>query len=66
MKYKIARPSFRRIDKIQTHTLKMLRECNIKDKEIYIFLADKQDYDLYKKEICGDYNFILGVPYLSN
>jgi len=66
MIYKFAIPSYKRVDKLQSQTLKVLKDYNIPDKEIYIFLADKEEYKIYTKNIVGDYNFVLGVPTIHN
>jgi hypothetical protein len=48
--YVIAIPTYNRTDKLQEKTLKLLNEYNIKNK-IYIIVNDKEQYDLYLKDI---------------
>ena len=58
----IAIPSYKRLNKIKSHTLALLNKHNISQNKIFIFLSDDIEYDLYKNEIGGDYNYIIGVP----
>lgn len=68
MKYKIAIPSYHRSDIIQEKSLKYLNECKIPPENIDIFVANKEEYETYKKSIpkklYGD--LILGVEGLFN
>ena len=49
--YTIAIPSFRRPKVLKNKTLKLLESYNINPKKILIFVADKEQYDIYKEEL---------------
>lgn len=59
--YVIAIPSYKRIDILKDKTLTTLESYNIPQNKIYIFLANKEEYEKYKTEIGGKYNYVLGV-----
>ena len=67
-KYIIAIPSYNRPELIQNKTLSLLHKHNINPKQIHIFVADREQYDLYKTKIPRDlYNkLIIGVKGLKN
>ena len=67
-KYIIAIPSYNRPELIQNKTLSLLHKHNINPKQIHIFVADREQYDLYKSKIPRDlYNkLIIGVKGLKN
>ena len=67
-KYIIAIPSYNRSDLIQVKTLALLHKHNINPKIINIFVADRDQYDLYKSKIPSFlYNkLIIGVKGLKN
>jgi hypothetical protein len=50
-KYVIAIPSYNRSDTIQTKTLAVLQQHNIEPSLIHIFVANKEQYDIYKEAI---------------
>lgn len=52
---KIAIPTHRRSDVINSLTLSLLQGFNKKD--IYIFISDAEDYDLYE-QVCSGYNLV--------
>lgn len=49
--YVIAIPSYNRSDSIQTKTLAVLQQNNIEPSIIYIFVANKEQYDIYLQAI---------------
>ena len=49
--YIIAIPSYNRADTIQTKTLAVLQQNNINPIHIHIFVANKEQYDIYNKVI---------------
>lgn len=49
--YIIAIPSYKRADTIQTKTLAVLQQNNINPIHIHIFVANKEQYDIYNKVI---------------
>jgi len=49
--YVIAIPSYNRPDMIQTKTLEVLKQKNIDPSIIHIFVANKEQYDIYKDAI---------------
>ena len=64
---KIAIPSYKRVETLKNKTLKLLKEYSeFDDKEVYIFVANKEELEKYKKEIKEDYNFIVGKPGIKN
>jgi hypothetical protein len=67
-KYIIAIPSYNRPELIQVKTLALLYKHNINSKLIYIFVSDREQYDLYKGKIPSHlYNkLIIGVKGLKN
>lgn len=67
-KYIIAIPSYNRADLIQVKTLNLLHKNNINPKIINIFVADRDQYDLYKEKVPSSlYNkLIIGVKGLKN
>lgn len=58
--YKIVIPSYNRVERLKDSTLQMLERQGINKNLIYIFVANDEDYDKYKKEF-PDYNIIKGV-----
>ena len=60
LSYKIVIPSYDRVDTLKNKTLKMLDKQGIDKKLIYIFVANDDEYNKYKKEF-NDYNIIKGV-----
>ena len=67
-KYIIVIPSYNRADLIQVKTLALLQKNNINPKIINIFVADRDQYNLYKSKIPKNvYNkLIIGVKGLKN
>ena len=51
MKYRIAIPSYKRHDVIPFKTLKYLQECNIPSDIIDIFVANENEYEIYKDNV---------------
>ena len=49
--YKIIIPSYKRDDIIFTHTLKCIKESDLKDREIFVFVADAQEFAIYDKKL---------------
>ena len=50
-KYVIAIPSYNRSDTIQTKTLTVLQQHNIEPSIIHVFVANKEQYDIYKEAL---------------
>ena len=59
MTYVIAIPSFNRSVEIQTKTLQFLKNGRINSSIIYIFVANKQEYDIYYKNVPQELYFKL-------
>ena len=57
-------PSYKRVDILKEKTLSLLNSYKILEKDIYIFLANKEEYELYKSSIGGKYNYIKGIKLL--
>lgn len=51
MNYKIAIPSYKRSDIIQEKTLNYLKECGIPSNIIDVFVANKEEYEIYKENV---------------
>ena len=66
--YIIAIPSYKRADIIQTHTLAVLNRHKIKPECITIFVANQEEYDIYKAGVPSFLynNLIIGVLGLKN
>jgi hypothetical protein len=62
--YKIAIPSYKRHATLQKKTLAYLKQCNVNESIIYIFCANEQEVETYKKLIGGNYNYVTGVETL--
>jgi hypothetical protein len=64
MDYVIAIPSYKRSDILKKKTLAMLKRYKIPSKKIHIFVANKKEYNDYKKELDPkSYNkLIVGKP----
>ena len=60
--YKIAIPSYKRPEVIKQKTLRVLSEYNIPKERISIFVADEEEYEVYKKSLNKEYEIIIGVP----
>lgn len=57
--YVIAIPSYRRCDLLINKTLNYLNKHNIPKNKIYIFVANKEEYNIYKKQL-PQYNIVIG------
>jgi hypothetical protein len=57
--YRIAIPSYNRLEQLGQKTLKTLEFHNIDKSIIDIFVANKEQYDLYKNKY-PEYNIIIG------
>jgi hypothetical protein len=69
--YVVAIPSYDRVDILKEKTLKLLLERGIKPEKIYIFVADKNEYEKYNKSLDKNtYNKIVigkkGISYQRN
>ena len=60
MDFIIAIPSYKRHKTIKNKTLKLLKENNVSNEIIYIFVADQNEYEIYLNEIGKDYKIIIG------
>ena len=59
MNYRIAIPSYNRIDKLLNKTLKLLKNYKIDDAKIDIFLENEEQFDIYNKNLEDNYNIII-------
>jgi len=66
--YVIAIPSYKRSDIIQTHTLAVLNRHKIKPEFITIFVANQEEYDIYKSTLPSFLynNIVIGQLGLKN
>lgn len=64
----VAIPSYNRVNELIRKTLKTLKEGNIKKSHIYIFVANKEQYNLYENEVPKSlYNkIIIGKKGIAN
>jgi hypothetical protein len=65
MDYVIAIPSYKREHALKTHTLRCLMLSLIPLEQIYIFVANDQEYDNYKT-VLPDYQIVVGEEGLVN
>ena len=67
-KYVVAIPSYKRPQTLKNKSLRVLQEQKIDPKRIDIFVADKEQEDIYKNELPkGSYNrIIVGKPGIKN
>ena len=64
-KYVVAIPSYRRPQTLKNKSLRVLQEHNIDPKRIDIFVADKEQENVYKNELPkGSYNRIIVGRYV--
>lgn len=63
--FKIAIPSYKRSDILMDKTFKTLQRYNIPNDMIDIFVADKDEYNIYKKVLPKDINIIVGIKGLK-
>jgi hypothetical protein len=63
---KIAVPSYNRVSIFKTKTLKVLIENQVDIKDIYLFVASQDQYDLYKPEMPEDLKIIIGEKGMCN
>lgn len=66
LEYRIAIPSYKRQDILTEKTLSYLKECGIPSDIIDVFVANKEEYEIYKKNIPKNLysNLIIGVERL--
>lgn len=64
-KIKFVIPSYKRLDIIESHTLKLLDDYNIPKNQIYIFVV-AEELDAYKSKLAEYKNIILGEVGLAN
>jgi len=66
--YVIAIPSYNRPDKIQQNTLAVLKKHNINPTHITIFVANQDQYNIYKNAIPANLynNIVIGLETLKN
>lgn len=57
--YVIAIPSYKRAETLKNKTLRILQEQKIPKNKIFIFVADKDEYKIYKKTLPKYYNKIV-------
>jgi len=62
MDYKIAIPSYKRPETIKSKTLELLSKYNIDKQRITIFVANKEEEEIYNKSLNGKYKIVVGVP----
>jgi hypothetical protein len=64
MDYVIAIPSYKRHETLKKKTLRVLKEYNVPKKIIYVFVANKEENDLYNETLDKDsYNkLVVGKP----
>ncbi len=63
---KIAIPSYKRVDILINKTLPMLKSYYIEDDEIDIFVANVEEYEIYKEALDNDINIIVGEVGIDN
>jgi hypothetical protein len=68
MDFIIAIPTYKRQDTLKEKTLKFLKVKNIPSENIFIFVADEEEKEIYNQSICkDDYNkIVVGVKGILN
>jgi hypothetical protein len=68
MVYKIAIPSYNRVEEITHKTLNTLKEASIDKNKIYIFVANQDQYNLYAREVPSElyHKIIIGKKGITN
>ena len=66
MNYRIAIPSYNRSDILFEKTLSYLKECGVDNSIIDVFVANEEEYEIYKEKIPREYygNLIIGLEKL--
>ena len=64
--YVIAIPSYKRHKSIKSKTLALLEKHNICKSKITIFVANKNEYDLYNSLLQCQYNLVIGLEGMRN
>lgn len=65
--YVIAIPSYKRAEILKKNTLNYLQNQKINKNKIYIFVANKKEYDLYKKTLPNYYKkLVIGIVGMGN
>ena len=59
-------PSYNRYKTIFKHTISFLLKENTERNDIYIFVANQEQYDLYRDHIGDDFNIIIGKLGIAN
>lgn len=62
--YKIAIPSYKRVDIFQEKTLSYLKKTNVSLDDVYLFVANQEEYKEYQKT--GLKNIIIGVETIKH
>jgi len=63
---RIAVPSYNRVSIFKTKTLKVLIDNGVDIKDIHLFVANQEQYDLYKPEMPEDLKIIIGEKGMCN
>ena len=63
---KIAIPSYKREEILTSKTLPLLKRYGFRDDEIDIFVADKEEYSIYKKLLSPDINIVVAIKGIKN
>lgn len=65
MNYKIVIPTYKRVDTLKVKTLAYLKQCNVPNSNIWLFVANEDEYNAYYEKF-GElgYNIVVGVPTL--
>ena len=68
MTYVVAIPTYNRVQEVTNKTLATLKEGGVSKNKIYLFVANKQQYDLYEKNVPKNLynNIIIGKKGITN
>lgn len=63
----VAIPSYKRAETLRDKTLNTLIRCNVPSNKIHVFVANNEEYDIYKNVLIPGtyYRLIVGVPGLA-
>lgn len=64
--YVVAVPSYKRSDVLQKQTLQTLDRLRVDRDQIFIFVADDSEREIYNDALGGDYRIVVGVKGISS
>lgn len=65
MSFVVAVPSYARAGICKDQTLELLKKLKVPKQDIYIFVADEEQEQIYRVVTMNEYNIVVGVPGIS-